>query len=329
MILVAILGGLLVPGLGHAIAGRNRLAVAIAILVPLLWLAVFVLSPWLFVASFAVRVLAAIHGGWCVRGADKPEWLAPMPFVVVGIGVALFVATRLVLQTGNTPSSSMYPTLVIGDHLFIDKVTPKFRPITRGEVITFTFPCDHAREYVKRVIATAGDTVEIRCGVVWVNGTAIPTASVPGPCTYYDRDEMRGTWSPRACTRYHEELNGHAYDVFGAELNRTEADSHDFPTHMRPVPPNCSNAEQDFGVAAPQPVGALVTTNANAKPCEPQLHYVVPADSYFVMGDNRSNSNDSRYWGAVPKSLLLGRVLSIWMSDGYGGRDWSRVGRVN
>jgi signal peptidase I len=275
-----------------------------------------------------------------VRGAARPEWLAPMPFVVVVIGIVLFATTRLVLQAGNTPSSSMYPTLVIGDHLFIDTVTPKLRPMARGEVITFTFPCDHAREYVKRVIAVAGDSVEVRCGVVWVNGMAVPSTLVPGACTYYDRDEMTGTWKPRDCSRYHEVLNGHAYDVFGfankpqldADLNRTEGDSHDFPSTMRPVPPSCSTQEDFVGESKPaikQPIGTFVTTKSEAKVCEPQQHFVVPADSYFVMGDNRSNSNDSRYWGVVPKSLLLGRVLSIWMSDGYGGQNWSRVGRVD
>jgi signal peptidase I len=245
----------------------------------------------------------------------------------------------LVLQAGNTPSSSMYPTLVIGDHLFIDTVTPKLRPITRGEVITFTFPCNRAIEYVKRVIAVAGDTVEVRCGVVWVDGTAIPTTRVPGSCTYYDHDDMSGTWTPRDCSRYHEVLNGHAYDVFGAadkpqlDVDLNQNDAHDFPSSMRPVPPSCG-AQVDF-VAEPtkaeikQAIGSFVTTKSEAKACEPQVQFVVPADSYFVMGDNRSNSNDSRYWGVVPKQLVLGRVLSIWMSDGHGGRDWSRVGRVN
>lgn len=339
MTLVAVLGGLLFPGLGHAIAGRRRWAFAIAIAVPVLWLCVFVVTPWVFFVSFAVRVLAAIHGGWCLRTAGKPEWLAPAPFAVVGLGVALFIATRLVLQTGNTPTASMYPTLVIGDHLFIDKMTPKLQPLGRGEVVTFRFPCDHAREYVKRVIALGGDTVEVRCGVVWINGTALPATLVPGPCTYYDRDELRGTWSPRTCSRYHEVLNGHAYDVFGladkpqldADPDRTEGDTHDFPSRLRPVLPACTALEDLAAPASrvPVPLGTLVTTKHDAKVCEPQLHYVVPADSYFVMGDNRSNSNDSRYWGVVPRSLILGRVLSIWMSDGYGGRDWSRVGRVD
>ncbi|MEO8842173.1 MAG: signal peptidase I [Kofleriaceae bacterium] len=322
MTLLAILGGLLFPGLGHAIAGRGRWAIAIAILVPLVWLTVFVATPWVFFVSFGLRVVAAIHGGWCVRGAAKPEWLAQLPLVVLVIGVVLFSTTRLVLQAGNTPTSSMYPTLVIGDHLFIDTVTPNLRPMERGEIITFTFPCDHAHEYVKRVIAVAGDTVEVRCGVVWVNGTAVPTTRVAGPCTYYDRE--RGTWRSHDCSRYHEVLNGHAYDVFGGAVG----DVRDFPSAMRPVPPSC-HAQDDFVAQTEQRSGSFVTTNADAKPCEPQVHYVVPADSYFVMGDNRSNSNDSRYWGVVPKSLLLGRVLSIWMSDGYGGQDWSRVGRVD
>ena len=331
MALVAILGGLLFPGFGQAIAGRGW-AIAVAVAVPLMWLSVFVTSPWLFFASFAMRVLAAIHGGWCVRNAEKPEWISPVVAAVVGIGIGLFIATRLVLQTGNTPTSSMYPTLIVGDHLFIDTVTPKFRPITRGEIITFTFPCDHTREYVKRVIGVAGDTVEVRCGVVWLDGTAVPSRLDAGACSYFDHDEATNRWSERPCSRFHEALNGHTYDVFGsADLDRAQGDVHDFPAQLRPVPPSC-NQQEDFGSQAKPasvPIGTFVTTKPDAQVCEPQMHYVVPPDSYFVLGDNRSNSNDSRYWGVVPKSLVLGRVLSIWMSDGHGGTDWSRVGRLD
>jgi signal peptidase I len=335
--IVAILGSLLFPGFGHALAGRNRIAIAIALAVPLLWLAVLVLSPWLFIASFALRCLAAIHGGWCVRNAERPDWLAPMPLVVVGISISLFIATRLVIQTGNLPSSSMYPTLVIGDHMFIDTLSPKFRSISRGEVVTFKYPCDPAREYVKRVVATAGDTVEVRCSTVWVNGVAVPTQQVPGDCTYYDHDEARGDWYKKPCSRYHEELNGHSYEVFGPperpaqdrDPNRSEGDSRDFPSLTSPVPPSCRDSLAPDHVMHVEPGKLELAKKSDGKVCSPQLHFIVPADTYFMMGDNRSNSNDSRVFGPVPASAVLGRVLSIWMSDGYGGRDWSRVRRID
>lgn len=106
-----------------------------------------------------------------------------------------------------------------------------------------------------------------------------------------------------------------------------DGDSRDFPQSNQP--PNCGDTEL-ANPNADQVLGQVVATEAapDISPCKPQLHYVVPRDHLFVLGDNRSNSSDSRIWGSVPVASVKGRVTFIWMSRGAHGIDWSRVGTV-
>src|SRR4051794_17152158 len=124
---------------------------------------------------------------------------------VESIGAAILIALALrafVIEAFKIPSSSMYPTLEIGDHIFVNKFIYGVRiPWTRtklfelrgphrGEVIVFIYPCDPERDYIKRVVALAGDTVEVRCNIVYVNGKAVPSKMVEGEtCKYNDYDE--------------------------------------------------------------------------------------------------------------------------------------------
>jgi signal peptidase I len=325
--LVAAIASFLLPGVGQAAAGRRRSAIAWAAAVPLATLAVFV-SVWMFYVAFALRVAAAVHAAVSARRDDTYAWFATLPVALGCVAIVTFGCIRMfVIEGFKTPTSSMYPTLQIGDDVFADKLTPHFSAIQRGEVIVFAYPCDPRVDYVKRVIGLAGDTIEVRCNVVYVNGVAVSNALVAPACTYRDRDEHSGAWFERPCSRYHEVLDGHGYDVFQDpdRPTRTTGDARDFPQRDKPILPSCRNAESRLD--APPPVGRLVETQTSDAPaCAPQYHYVVPADAYFVLGDNRSNSNDSRVWGPVATSALRGRLLGVWMSRGADGFDWSRVG---
>jgi signal peptidase I len=249
---------------------------------------------------------------------------------VLVLGVGLFVLTRALIRNGVTGSGSMYPTIAIGDHFF---VSTHPRAIERGDIITFDYPCDHEREYVKRVIARGGDTVEVRCGIVYVNGTAVPAVAIAGACTYRDRNETSGVWTTLQCSRYHERIADHDYDVFGDAARptrdrdpaRTEGAPRDFPLRAKPFEPSCTRTNEPF----PRPSPAIVLAKPAATACEPQLHYVVPDGTYFVMGDNRNNSSDSRVFGPVDASLITGRVLSIWLAETPDGYAWSRIRRLD
>jgi signal peptidase I len=157
------------------------------------------------------------------------------------------------VQAFRIPSEAMMPTLLVGDHLFVDKRASARTP-GRGDVVVFRYPEEPSRFYIKRVVAVGGDEVEVRDKVLYVNG------------------------QPRE-----ESLIQHI----------------DPSVHPREYDPR-----DNFDL------------------------YTVPKGSYFVMGDNRDNSNDSRFWGPVDGSLVQGKALGIywsWDAEKDGPR-WERVG---
>lgn len=206
--------------------------------------------------------------------------------------LALVVRT-LLFQPFNIPSGSMKPTLLVGDYIFVSKFSygysrysaPLGLPLfdgrilgdapERGDVAVFKLPRDPKVDYVKRVIGLPGDRVQVRGGVVYINGEAIERRRV--------EDFAETTWSgrSRAVERYVETLpNGVSYEVLD-----------------------------------------LTPTGANDDTGE----YVVPADHYFMMGDNRDNSTDSRVLdavGFVPFDHFVGRANVIFFSVRDGARAW-------
>jgi len=169
--------------------------------------------------------------------------------------VALMLVVRtLLLQAFRIPSESMRDTLLVGDFLFVSKVDygprvpftrlrlPGLRAPRRGDIIVFQFPRDPSQDYIKRCIATPGETVEIRGRRVYVNGRPIDE-----PYTRHsDLPEEPGAISPR--------------------------------DNLAPV--------------------------------------TVPPGHLFMMGDNRENSLDSRFWGFLPMELVKGRAAFIYFSTG-------------
>jgi len=186
--------------------------------------------------------------------------------IVVAVLLALLIRA-VVVQAFTIPSGSMEDTLLIGDYILVNKFLygpeipftdthlPGLRDPARGDVVVFKYPADESRDFIKRIVALGGETVQVRDNRVFVNGTPVEEPYVrPGS----------------------------------------------FPTTPST---HC---------------GYLYA-------CEPTL---VPAGSYFVMGDNRNNSQDSRYWGFVKREKIRGKAFMIywsWNGEGHWLR-WRRLG---
>ena len=215
--------------------------------------------------------------------------------------LAVFVVRAFVVEPFKIPSSSMLPSLQIGDHIFVSKfdfglALPftnfhflRWRGPDRGDVVVFLFPRDEWVHYVKRVVGLPGDKIEIRGREVRVNGKTIERA-------------------PFDAAKY-PELTNTVKALGGDVFVETLGDVKHLVRFSRPEPANVQLSES--------------------------FSEVVPPDRFFVMGDNRDDSYDSRNWGFVPRAYLRGKARMIWLSlnsetgaAGLGKIRWDRCGTV-
>lgn len=220
------------------------------------------------------------------------DWTAGL-FPVI---VAVFVLRSFLFEPFKIPSGSMIPTLLVGDLILVNKFTYGLRlPVLntkltdgnapqRGDVMVFRYPPKPTLDYIKRVVAVPGDEVAYLNKKLTVNGQPVPQVRLPD---YFDRDAMR----------YFKQLEEHVGDKRYRILNDDERPAFVPGVEEFPFRQNCRYSVE--GVA-----------------CK------VPEGHYFMMGDNRDNSLDSRYWGFVPDKNIVGKAFLIWMNFG----DLKRIG---
>jgi signal peptidase I len=189
-----------------------------------------------------------------------------------GITILAVLAFRTFLyEAVYIPSGSMIPTLQIGDYVIVEKWAYGARlPFTptaqaswsspkRGDIVVLLAPPGNPRDddLIKRVVAVAGDTVELREGHLVVNGEAVPRERVPGACTYWNRPES-GTWRQEPCVDHVEQLGPHRYHTFCTPwLPCGDVEKQDVPEGTVWLAGDHRDHSADSRVFGPVPVGRI------------------------------------------------------------------------
>ncbi|MCC6610079.1 MAG: signal peptidase I [Burkholderiales bacterium] len=224
-------------------------------------------------------------------GAREPWWIEyPKSFFPVILIV--FMLRSFLVEPFKIPSGSMIPTLLVGDFILVNKFTYGIRlPIVnlkvfdvgsphRGDVMVFRYPEDPSLDYIKRVIGLPGDTVTYYDKRLAINGKVLPVRP-DGDYQYLERRTF--------ARQYIETIGGREHRI----LLEDDAASASAPPFVMQFPfrENC-------------------TYNTSGLTC------TVPPNHYFLMGDNRDNSSDSRVWGFVPDANIVGKAFFIWFNFG-------------
>jgi signal peptidase I len=219
--------------------------------------------------------------------AKEPLWVeygaSFFPVILI-----VFVLRSFLVEPFKIPSGSMIPTLLVGDFIAVNKYTYGIRlPVInkkivelnspqRGDVVVFRYPVDPSLDYIKRVVGLPGDRIEYLNKQLLINGQKVESRRMGD---YLDANRLNVT------PRFSEQLGAVQHDIL------VEPDAPPFvaQTYQFPYRNKCHY-------------------NSEGVVCE------VPAGHYFMMGDNRDNSQDSRVWGFVPDENLVGRAFFIWFN---------------
>jgi signal peptidase I len=226
------------------------------------------------------------------RGADaKDPWWVEYGASFFPVILLVFGLRSFLIEPFKIPSGSMIPTLQVGDFILVNKFTYGIRlPVLnkkiiqinnpqRGDVMVFKYPLDMSQDYIKRVVGVPGDKITYENKRLTVNDVEVKYTALDD---YLEEDRLVYN------KQFEENLTGVSHRI----LNNEKA-----------PPVNLSDVKQF-------PNSEACTYRYEGFTC------VVPQGNYFMMGDNRDNSADSRYWGFVPDKNIVGKAFFVWMNLG-------------
>lgn len=290
------------------------------------------------IAAVNAQAAGAIDEAALAKVAKQPGWVETGSSVFPVL-LLVFVVRSFIFEPFQIPSGSMMPTLLIGDFILVKKFAYGIKdPITqttlietghpeRGDIAVFKYPRQPKLDYIKRVIGLPGDKVTY--DAVSKRITIQPSCENSAACGA----ELAVTYSNMQPSEF--------VQVFSSSGNE-EVSSGFFQT-----PLNENVPQRGLRLGERQETLGKVTHNVLTvpgaqdrvndyyqQPGQQLAEWVVPEGHYFMMGDNRDNSADSRYWGFVPERNLVGKATAIWMSFEKQEGEWptgvrlSRIGGI-
>lgn len=222
----------------------------------------------------------------------KEPWWAEYSRSFFPVILVVFLIRSFLVEPFKIPSGSMIPTLQVGDFIVVNKFTYGIRlPIVgkklveinspkRGDVMVFHYPENPAVDYIKRVVGVSGDNIVYRNKQLFVNDV-LQEQKPEGDYNY-----VESSLNFVHTQRYQENLSGHVHAML---MNPERPSVRLNDVSQFPLRENCSFSQLE-------------------------VRCKVPLGQYFVLGDNRDNSRDSRYWGFVPDNMIVGKAFLIWMN---------------
>jgi signal peptidase I len=235
------------------------------------------------------------------QSVGKEPWWVEYSKSFFPVILVVFLLRSFLVEPFKIPSGSMIPTLLVGDFILVNKYTYGIRlPVAnlkvlevnepkRGEVMVFRYPENPSLDYIKRVVGVPGDKVAYINKQLSINGQPVPMV----PVSDYPYADAGLNYAPTK--EYREDLSGHQHAIL---INPDSVPVQLATVRQFPHREECEYNEQGF-----------ICT--------------VPEGHYFLMGDNRDSSSDSRYWGFVPERNIVGKAFMIW----WNFSDLGRIGR--